>query len=82
LTAAGPGFHRQRAGEPAHALAHRDEAVAAFRPHAVTRLGREAHAIVADVERDDIVHVGEGEADAARPGVLGDVRERFLRGAQ
>ncbi len=41
-----------------------------------------ADAVVADVERHLILHVGQRQPDAAGAGVLGHVRERLLSGAQ
>ena len=42
----------------------------------------EADAVVADVERHDVAHVGQGQPGARGAGVLGDVGQRLLRGPQ
>ena len=41
----------------------------------------EALAVVADVEGDLVLHVGEGDPDPGGPGVPGHVGQRLLRGA-
>ena len=76
------GLDGQRAVDRPDALAHAEQP----EPAVVVALGvavdGEPHAVVAHVERHDIVHVGEREPDPLGGGVLGHVRERLLRRPQ
>jgi hypothetical protein len=69
---------RRGPGQGHGQLAVRGDAV----PAGPVRRRIEPDTVVADVKGDLVLHVGQGQADPARVGMLGHVGQRLLRGPQ